>query len=300
MSLYLYIAIIAYSLLAINGIIDKFLLSKAVKSPAVYAFFIGITAPLTLVLAPFGLKWISGGNLLVAIIGGASFVLALYYLYSATQQTSISRILPIEGGLVPVFTLFLSYLILGERLQTIQLLAFVFLVAGAILISLKKSNVGWHPQALKNAIIAAALFALSLTLTKFTFDKTNFVSGLIYTRFGFLLASLSFLLSKQTRYAVFNAPKSTSSGNKLLYYGARISGGVAGFLQNYAISLGSVTIVNAMQGTQYALLLAGTVVLSKKYPHILKEKITKKILAQKIIAIILISLGLLFLTIANA
>jgi hypothetical protein len=87
MSFYIIIAIVAYSLYAINGVIDKFLLSKAVRSPAVYAFYIGITAPFTLVLAPFGLQMLPVTDILIALISGAAFVLALYYLYKATQAT---------------------------------------------------------------------------------------------------------------------------------------------------------------------------------------------------------------------
>lgn len=296
MSLYIFIAIIAYSLYAVNGVIDKFLLSKAVRSPAVYAFFIGITGPFTFVLAPFGLKFLSAGDLLIAIIGGASFIWALLFLYKATQLTSISRILPIEGGLVPVFTLGFAYLILGERLTQIQLMAFALLVVGAVIISLRHDKTGWHAKAFGNAVLAAILFALSFVLTKYIFDHSNFISGLIWTRLGFFVVALSFLIPKSIRHAIFNAPKQTTTGNKFLYYGARVTGSLSGFLQNYAISLGSVTIVNAMQGTQYALLLIGTIVLSRYYPNILKEKITGPILAQKILAIILLSAGLVLLT----
>lgn len=296
MSFYITIAIVAYSLYAINGIIDKFLLTKAVRSPAVYAFYIGITGPFTLVLAPFGLKLISFSDFFVALFGGAAFVWALYYLYKATRETSISRILPIEGGLVPVFTLIFAYLILGERLLPTQLAAFAFLVSGAVLISFKQERTGWHAKALTNAIFAAILFALSFVLTKYIFDNYNFVSGLIWTRMGFFAVALSFLIPKHIRTAIFNAPKQTTAGNKYLYYGARVSGSVAGFLQNYAISLGSVTIVNAMQGTQYALLLVGTIVLSKYFPKILKEEVTRTIILQKLFAIAMISAGLILLT----
>jgi drug/metabolite transporter (DMT)-like permease len=296
MSLYLFIAIIAYSLYAINGIIDKFLLTKAVRSPAVYAFFIGITGPFTLALAPFGLDWgISLKDFLIALFGGSAFVLALYYLYKATRQTSISRILPIEGGLVPVFTLIFAYIILDERLLPTQLTAFILLVTGAVLISFKREKDGWHSKAFFNAVLAAVLFALSFVLTKYIFDHYNFVSGLVYTRLGFFVVAMAFLIPKSVRKAIFNAPKDTTTGNKYLYLGARISGSVAGLMQNYAISLGSVTIVNAMQGTQYALLLIGTLFLSKYYPKILKEKVTGAILAQKIFAIMLISAGLAML-----
>ncbi len=296
MSFYIIIAITAYSLYAINGIIDKFLLTKAVRSPAVYAFYIGITGPFTLVLAPFGLKLITFPDFFVALFGGASFVWALYFLYKATQQTSISRILPIEGGLVPVFTLLFAYFILAERLLPIQLAAFAFLVSGAVMISFKQEKTGWHSKALTNAIFAAILFALSFVLTKYIFDNYNLISGLIWTRIGFFAVALSFLIPKDVRTAVFNAPKQTSTGNKYLYYGARVSGSVAGFLQNYAISLGSVTIVNAMQGTQYALLLVGTIALSKYFPKILKEEVSRAIILQKLFAIAMISTGLYLLT----
>src|SRR3989344_2127417 len=224
---YIAVATIAYLLFAINGVIDKFLLSKAVKHPIAYAFYIGITVPLTWVFAPFGLKFLGFQDLLIAILAGASFIVALYFLYVATKITSISRLLPIEGGLVPFFTLVFAYWFLDERLSDTQALGFVLLVAGSVIISLKKDKTGWHPKALGHALIAAILFALSLVLTKYTFEQTNFVSGLIWTRLGFLLVSLILLVPKKSRQYIFNTPKETSTGNKYLHYGARVSGGVA-------------------------------------------------------------------------
>ena len=210
--MYIWIAIGAYFLYAINGIIDKFLLSKVVPHPAVYAFYIGVTSPLTWVLAPFGLKFLSWTDLAIAIVGGAAFVAALTFLYIATLKTTISRLLPVEGGFVPFFTLILSYGILGERLNQNQLLAFVFLVAGAVLISIKRDKTGWHPKALATAILAAFLFALSFTLTKYIFDKTNFVSGIIWTRMGFFLLSMAFLIPRRTRLAIKNNASHTIVG----------------------------------------------------------------------------------------
>ena len=293
---YIWIAVIAYLVFALNGVVDKFLLTKAVRHPVAYAFYIGITGPLTFVLAPFGLKLVSFSDLFIAIVGGACFVWALYFLYVATQQTSISRLLPIEGGFVPFFTLIFAYIMLGERLTTPQLAAFIFLVSGAVLIAFRKDAGRWHPKALGYAVMAAVLFALSFVLTKYIFNQTNFVSGLIWTRLGFLAVSLSFLIPKKSRQHIANATEEATPGNKILYYGARLSGGLAGLMQNYAISLGSVIIVNALQGVQYAFLLLLTIFLSKYYPKILRERITKLILAQKILAIVFISLGLYFLT----
>ena len=66
-------------------------------------------------------------------------------------------------------------------------------------------------------------------------------------------------------------------------------------MQNYAIRLGSVTLINALQGTQYLFLLALTSLLSLKFPKILHEKVTTQTITQKIIAIVIISFGLVFL-----
>jgi drug/metabolite transporter (DMT)-like permease len=311
MGLWAIFAIGAYFLLALNGVADKFMLSKVVKHLVAYAFYAGIAAPFTLFLwllgflgsflhlsflqNEFSFQLLSPLQTLVAILGGACFPLALYFSYKAIQKTSISRILPIQGGLVPVFTLFLAYLILGERLSFHQSWAFLFLVFGAVLISLKKEHGHWHSLAYGNAAISSFLFAMSLTLQKFVFLHVNFASGLAWTRIGFFLVSLSFLISKTSRQYIFNAPKEASTGNKFVYLGARVSGFFAGFLQNYAIKIGSVTLVNSLQGTQYAFLLGLSSLISLKFPQILKEKITKGIIFQKTLAIIVISLGLVLL-----
>ena len=312
MQLWIFLSITAYFLLALNGVADKFLLSKAVRHPIAYAFYVGITGPLTLVIIPIGylgswlnisflktnlsFQFLSGPDTLVALLGGACFPLALYFSYKAIQQTSISRILPIQGGLVPLFTLLFAYAILGERLSQNQLAAFIFLVLGAVLISLKKKHGEWVAVAFGNAIISSLLFALSLTLTKYIFLHSNFGSGLVWTRIGFFLVSASFLISAKSRSYIFNAPGETSAGNKFVYLGARISGGLAGVTQNYAISIGSVTLVNALQGTQYAFLLILATILSVRFPKILKEDVSREKILLKICSIILISLGLFYLT----
>jgi len=311
MSLWVSFAIAGYFLLAVNGVIDKFLLTKAVKHPVAYAFYVGIGAPLTLLLIPIGylgaafnldffktnlvFQFLTPMHTFVAIIGGACFPLALYFSYKAIQQTSISRILPVQGGLVPCFTLVMAYAILGERLSLNQTVAFGFLVLGAILISLKKKGGHWHAIAFGNAMVSSFLFALSFTLEKFIFDQSNFGSGLVWTRIGFFLVSASFLIVPKSRKYIFNAPKEASTGNKFLFLGARVTGSMAGLFQNYAIAIGSVTMVNALQGTQYAFLLILTILLSVRFPKILKEDVSESKIVLKIASLILISIGLFFL-----
>ncbi|OGE83631.1 MAG: hypothetical protein A3B10_00570 [Candidatus Doudnabacteria bacterium RIFCSPLOWO2_01_FULL_44_21] len=293
---WIYFAISAYLLLAISGVVDKFLVSKVVRHPVAYAFYIGITGPFSLLLAPFGLKLISLPDFFIAVVAGVCIVLGLFYYFKAVQLTTVSRVLPIQGGLVPLFTLVFAFFLLGERLSIDQYLAFIFLVSGAALISFRKEAGGWHPKGLGFAILSSGLFALAATLSKYIFEISNYVSGMVWTRMGFILVALALLASKKNRQYIFSAPKEAKAKNIFIYYTARFSGSVAGFLQNYAVALGSVTIVSAMQGTQFIFVLLLATFLSLYFPKILKEKISATILVQKISAIVLISIGLALLT----
>lgn len=293
---WLYFALSAYLLLAISGVIDKFLVSKVVRHPVAYVFYIGITGPLSLLLAPFGLKMLSVADLYISGIAGVCFLLGMYYYFTAVTKASASRILPIFGALLPLFTLIFAYFGLHERLSVMQYWAFVFLVSGAVLVAYKKEAGGLQKAALTYATLAAVLMALMSVLSKHIFDVSNFVSGMVWTRMSFLPVALLFLLTKQNRERIFNAPKQAKPRNIFIYYVSRFSGTIAGFLQNYAVSLGSVTVVNALAGTQFAFLLALTTFLSFQFPKVLKEQVTKTILTQKISAILLISLGLILLT----
>lgn len=292
---WIFIAASAYFLLAFTGVADKFLVSKVVRAPIAYAFYTAITAPFSLLLFPFGGKLLNLQDLGIALIAGASFIGAIYHSYSAIGQTSVSRVIPILGGFVPLFSFVLAYFVLDERLSAFQTVGFAFLVAGSVMISLKKENGIWTTKALFNAISSAFFFALTSVLSKYIFDHSNFISGMIWTRIGFLVPLPFILMSPQRRALIFNAPKEAGVKNVALYYSSRATATVGGFLQNYAVSLGSVSVVNALQGLQFVFLLGLTSFLTIFYPKVLKEKISPEIITLKLIAIATISCGLYLL-----
>jgi len=67
-------------------------------------------------------------------------------------------------------------------------------------------------------------------------------------------------------------------------------------LLNYAIFLGNVSLVNALQGVQYVFLLIIAFFFSVKFPKIIKEQINKGTIFKEIIGISFVCLGLIFLT----
>jgi hypothetical protein len=73
--------------------------------------------------------------------------------------------------------------------------------------------------------------------------------------------------------------------------------GSTGFiLQNYAVFLGSVVLVNALQGVQYAFLLIISTGLALFAPKLLKENFSWRITIQKAAAVLVIVLGFYFVT----
>jgi hypothetical protein len=70
---------------------------------------------------------------------------------------------------------------------------------------------------------------------------------------------------------------------------------LAFIMLNWAISLGNVALINALQGVQYIFLLIIVLFLSTKFPKIMREETGGGILFQKIIGAALLAIGLYML-----
>jgi len=145
------------------------------------------------------------------------------------------------------------------------------------------------------AVFAGLLLGASFVFSKFIYNNYSFINSFIWIRSGSFLGALLMLLSPDNRRAIWRANKKTKAKtgglvifNKLL--------GAGGFIAlNFGIYLGSVTLANALQGVQYFFLLILAIILSKKLPEIIKEKITPAAIIPKLIGIMLIGLGLVVL-----
>jgi drug/metabolite transporter (DMT)-like permease len=302
---WLLIAIIAHLITAVVFLVDKFILSGKKLHPTAYAFYVGLLGGfLVFVLAPFGFSVLSPWLAMWSFVSGILFILAILCFYSSIRIGEISRVAPFVGGAVPVFSFVLSYFFLNERLGQYQLIAFFCLVVGGVIIAWPAKKKKWEEKlnpgfsTVKNvftALLASFAFAGSFVVAKMIYDQTTFINGFIWIRAGGIIGALFILLWPNFRQNIFKSTgkvKLRTGGmafmNKAMSAGAFI-------LLNYAISLGSVSLVNALQGVQYLFLLILAVFLSKKIPSFIKEQISREIIVQKILAVILISGGLALL-----
>jgi hypothetical protein len=146
--------------------------------------------------------------------------------------------------------------------------------------------------------LSAFLLALSFVLAKYVYMAQPFWSGYILIRIGGFLMALTFLFTKEVRSELFKVKVSLPKKTAAIFLSNQAAGAGANILQNWGVFLAPLTyvaIINALQGLQYLFLLLFTLLLSLKFPQILKEEISKKIIFQKIIAILLIGGGLTLL-----
>lgn len=309
---WLIIAIAAYFIIAIVNMADKFMVDKVIPHPKTYAFLVGVGGLIVLLAAPWGLSWPGFGLWLVNMVVGSSFTIGLLLLYSSLKFGEATRVFTMIGGLVPIFTIIFSIVFLGESFSNHQWLAIFFLILGTVLIvwlpvthsiwDQTKVKLGFTKEADKSkslqlAIVTAIMFALFWVGSKHVFNTQEFLSGFIWIRVGSFLAAASLLITKKNRRDISRDLKKSGKKdeNKLAFFTTQGLAATGSIMQNYAVSLASVSIVTALQGLQYAFLLAMSGVVSLFFPKILKEKNNKQILIQKILAVALISLGLYFL-----
>ena len=297
---WLIIAIIAHFVLALVFVIDKYLLSHTHLKPASYAFYVGAFGGLAVLLIPFGFSIFPINHIMISLLAGTVFILAVFFFYKSIQLGEVSRIAPIIGGMVPIFTFILTYFILNERLTVNQLMAFSLLVLGGVIMAWPRkqarmiSGLNKIPliKRLPLAILASFLFAGSYVLTKLIFTQHPFLDGFIWMRLGGVLGALLLFLLPVTRRVILETSKEIKLKTGQLAVFNKIMSGLAFILLNYAIFLGSVTLINALQGVQYIFLLVLTLFLSKKFPQIMEEQINKTAVLQKITAILFIIFGL--------
>lgn len=310
---WLFVALAAYCLLAASNLIDKFLVEKVLGSARAYTFIACMMGALVLVAAPWFLSWPGWQNFFFNLLLGVIFAAALLLLYASLRRGEASRALVIIGGSTPIFSLPLSLLILGDKFSTNQLVAIIFLVLGVMtIVFLPSRHLGFWDQffnslSLKQGYTLTGVFlalgsglayALFFVGSKLAYQSQPFLSVFLWTRLGASIAVLFILFSSRARReikALFTrSPR--RKRNQGLVVGNQVLGSLGFILQNYAIYLGPVAIINALQGVQYAGIIVLGSIVSLIAPKIMKENISWPALVQKGVAIIFISIGLYFLS----
>lgn len=301
--LWFWIVIVSQFANAGAQLLDKFLLTEKFPRAVVLTFWTAVWNLLGVVFVFWDFVFFPGWYVLVlALFSGVAFTVALQFFYMSMKSGEASHIGPLVGGVVPVVSLILSFFWFGEVLEGNTLWGVVLLVIGTFLISFEKSKKhnGWHIGVLWG-ILAGLMFGLSYVLVRGVFLETTFSTGFVWARIGGFLAILPVLFSSNVRSLIFAKSKKKKQKMKsgLLIFVVNKSLAAFYFVgMNYAISLTSATLVNALAGLQYAILFILIYIFTKTLPKFFKEDFSRGELALQTFAILFIVAGLA-LTVTN-
>lgn len=268
MATWFLLAIAAQFLSAVTVTIDKFLVSRSVQmgKPLVLTFYIAVLSSFVLVLVPFGVSLPTQFAALAAIGSGIAFVTALYFQFAAFQHTRVSDAAPVIGAVSVLTTLALAYFWIDGDVSSAMLVPILFLILGIGIIS----RMHFAVHALRNALIAGLGFGCMFFCAKLVFNELDFMNGFFWTRMASVGVALTLLVHPAARAAILHGARRSSGQAKGLLVVTKVVGSSAGVLTALAVSLGSVSVVNALSGIQFVFLFFFALLFTAYIPR-LKE-----------------------------
>lgn len=297
---WIFYALLAPALWAAVNHIDKYIISKYFKEiPAtLLVLFTSFTALLGAILislfVPIGN--ITFSQALWIMLGGMIFVASyIPYIY-ALKEDEASLVAPLFQ-MVFVFSFILGFLFLGEKLSFMQFVASIFIVAGAVTLSvdLDSSVRKLRSKTFFRMILASFLIALNMLIFKMIALESSFWVTTFWEYIGaFLFGFAIVIFSPLSRQAFFNIIRKNSIilkwnlFNEILNLLARLSAGFASLVV-------PLVLISLLNGVQPFFVVVYGAIIPFIFKNVEKEKFYGKYVIQKIVSILLMCIGAYFL-----
>jgi uncharacterized membrane protein len=268
MPVWVLLAVGAQLITAVSVLIDRHIVVKAqhIGKPIVYAFYVSVLSFFVVALIPFGVQIPSPVLLGFSALHAIAFFSAIFFLYSALAHARASDVAPVVGAISALTTLIAAPLLLDGDISKYVVAPIILLATGTALIS----HFHFTRKAVRFTLLSGVTFGVVAMTTKFVFIETTFVDGFFWTRMTSVLFACSLLLLPSLKAQIFSGGARSSSGARYLVIGNKLLGGSAAILTAFAISLGSVSVVNALSGLQFAFLFLFALIFAPSMP-ILRE-----------------------------
>ncbi|KKQ24096.1 MAG: hypothetical protein US40_C0011G0011 [Candidatus Roizmanbacteria bacterium GW2011_GWC2_37_13] len=287
---------IFYSLLAVFvfsfvNLFDKFFVSKKFKSVYSFVFVLNVVY-FIFYLAYFFVFWktfVYSNSFLWAIASGFFYFFMWIFWFKALSGGEVSRSSAIFFT-QPLFNSVLAVIFLDESLSTMKWLAVGMIVIGAIFSSIesKKTKSGFN-TAYFFALLATIFASVGNTIVK---HATVVLPALTVGSIGyFFTLPFYFIFLKDKGVSLEVKEKLTNLKELILIFFRGMLGFTAINLFMSAIGSGPVSLVSALNGGQPLVVLILSILASIFFPKLIKEEITEKSLAYKIVSVLLIVTG---------
>ncbi|MBC8520509.1 MAG: EamA family transporter [Methanomicrobia archaeon] len=293
------LALFASTLWAVAILVDKFVLTHHIKDAFSYQIFLTVTLiPAVLALFIFSSFRNSPLVYLTILVSGMILGVAFVIYNKALLVEEVSRVTPLFY-LSPLFVLLFASLFLAESLSMKEYLGIGLMVFSAISVSLRRTEHKSKSKSISLSLSPALFMILLLDLilagkdiiAKFFFSYVDFWSYLFWFILGEIVGRPLLLLLPRIRRKFVADMKSLSSRICLLCF---INSSIVcmGFVLYFsAVSLTYVSLVSTMLSTQPFLVFLVATVLAVFYPDPLNERIERKGIIIKLIAVVTILIG---------
>jgi drug/metabolite transporter (DMT)-like permease len=290
----------AIFLLVFSTYVDKYLLTRYFKGrdPGVLilfsAFFGVIATPIIYVIEPAALAIPFWSGFWLTVGGLGSITGTILYLY-AMNIDEVSVVVPLFQ-LAPVFNFVFGYLFLHEVLHGYQLVGFVVVFIGSVIVSLDFSR-GMRMPKFKARVFflmagATCLISINTVIFKsIAIEETFWVSQFWEYAALVLAGFVLFVTIKKYReqfLGVFRKNKVPIISLNVLN---EITGAAGYLLLSYASLLAPIAIVSVVSSTQPLFLFIFGALITIFLPAIAQEDVSKPVITQKVIAALIIFFG---------
>lgn len=291
------IALIPYFLWSVVTVFDKYVVAHKVKNPSVFWVWQVYLAALLLLLIPFvGLTIPTPQVLFWCFVAGLFYFFAALPYYSALQIEEMSRV-NILWNLTPLFTLFGGYFFLHDKLSLFQIIAFFLLVAGGITASI---HVGIGKLRLSRAFVlmlwSSVMYAVTWLALDYVTNSMPFVHAYLFFILFAVLSSFFMFFSRKFRKDFIEHVRALDRKLVVTLFMVAFFDHLGIFFGVWAFSFGFASLFTALEGFQSVFVFLIAVIISLYAPRILKEELDRKNIILKLIAIILMGIGIALLS----
>lgn len=263
--LWLVFALLAPLIWAFSNLIDDDLVLHRLRNPNVLVGMTGLFAGIpAIVLFAIGAVSIPSLQLICFGIGIGVLSLFVYYPYFRALESTHPANVILLWNLSPVLVVLFAYIFLGERLSVMKYIAIGLILFSTIVIEMVRGDQKKHRMELKAfywMFLASIGAALQIILEKKLYMETSTVTGIALISLGSFITGLFFFLLRKNRLILKNA-FAKNGKILLLNEGLEISAVVAASI---AISLGPVSLVTAIGGSQAIMIMILSLIFSRVF-----------------------------------
>ncbi len=297
---WLILGLIANILFSISNFIDKYLVENQFKKNIfgliiISSFIPILILPIIFIINPAVIA-IDFFIMTILTLNGFLFILYLIPYLKALELEDTSIVVSIFL-LTPVIQLVLGNLFLNETINLFQGVGMLLIIIGSVLINInfnKKLKI--NKKVFGLMLISCSFIAVSDLIFKLFVIETDFLTASFWQYTGYLLLGIILISITKFRVELFKILKKNSGFIIGINLTNEILNIVAIIIRSFVLILVPIGIANILGGTQAGFNLIIAILLTTFIPTKFNEDITRKGLTKKIIAIIIMIIGLYLIT----